>query len=163
MMYNIIKKEQGERKVNNANICSVFSGGAIVTEEELTEFFLKLKDKGIKTVASNCERGFPLTALSAADKAGLDIIAVMPYEGQPDSWNEELRRKYYKLHKKAATRFMISTGRNKDCYVLADELLMSMCGTVVIAGSSPYIQKAAEEMGKETINIHTTDNVRVKV
>lgn len=149
--------------MNNANICSVFSGGAIVTEKELIELFKTMKDKGIKAVASNCERGFPLTALSAADKAGLDIIAVMPFEGQPESWNEELRRKYYKLHKKAVTRFMISTSRSKDCYVLADELLLSMCGTVVIAGSSPYIQKAAEEMGKETINIHTTDNVRVMV
>ncbi|MGN1102568.1 MAG: hypothetical protein ACI4RG_10270 [Huintestinicola sp.] len=149
--------------MNNANICSVFSGGAIVTEEELTEFFTAMKDKGIKAVASNCERGFPLTALSAADKAGLDIIAVMPFEGQPDSWNEELRRKYYKLHKKAATRFMISTHRSKDCYSLADDLLLSMCSTAVIAGSNPYIQKAAEEMGKETINIHTTDNVRVKI
>lgn len=149
--------------MNNSNICSVFSGGAIVTEEELTDFFKSMKDKGIKAVASNCERGFPLTALSAADKAGLDIIAVMPYEGQPDSWNEELRRKYYKLHKKAATRFMISTHRSKDCYILADELILSMCSTAVIAGNDPYIQKAAEEMGKETINIHTTDNVRVKI
>ena len=149
--------------MNNANICSVFSGGAIVTEEELTELFLKLKDKGIKAVASNCERGFSLTALSAADKAGLDIIAVIPFEGQPESWNEELRRKYYKLHKKAAARFMISTCRSNDCYVLADEFLLSMCSTAVIAGNDPYIQKAAEEMGKETINIHTTDNVRVKI
>ncbi len=149
--------------MNNANICSVFSGGAIVTEEELIEFFKALKEKGIKAVASNCERGFPLTAMSAADKAGLDIIAVMPFEGQPDSWNEELRKKYYKLHKKAVTRFMISTHRSKDCYILADELLLSICGTAVIAGNDPYIQKIAEKMGKETINIHTTDNVRVKV
>lgn len=140
-----------------------FFGRAIVTEEELTEFFKAMKDKGIKAVASNCERGFPLTALSAADKAGLDIIAVMPYEGQPDSWNEELRRKYYKLHKKAATRFMISTSRSKDCYILADELLLSICSTAVIAGNEPRIQRLAEEMGKETVNIHATDNVRVKI
>lgn len=151
------------RNVNNANICSVFSGEAIVTEAELTELFKNMKDKGIKAVASNCERGFPLTALSAADKAGLDIIAVMPFEGQPDSWNEELRRKFYKLHQKAVTRFMISTHRSKDCYSLADDLLLSICSITVIAGNDPHIQRIAEERGKETINIHTTDNVRVKV
>ncbi|MGN0639151.1 MAG: hypothetical protein ACI4J0_12340 [Huintestinicola sp.] len=149
--------------MNNANICSVFSGGAIVTEEELTEFFINMKEKGIKAVASNCERGFPMTALSAADKAGLDIIAVMPFEGQPDSWNEELRRKFFMLHKKAATRFMISTHRSENCYILADELLLSICGTAVIAGSNPHIQRLAEEMGKETVNIHTADSVRVKL
>ena len=134
-----------------------------MTEEELTEFFISMKDKGIKAVASNCERGFPLTALSAADKAGLDIIAVMPYEGRPDSRNEELRRKYYKLHKKAATRFMISTHPNKECYSLADDLLLSMCSTAVIAGSNPHIQHIAEEMGKETLKIHINDNVMVKI
>lgn len=149
--------------MNKANICSVFSGGAIVTEDELTEFFKAMKNMGIKAMASNCERGFPLTALSAADKAGLDIIAVMPFEGQTDSWSEELRRKYYKLHKKAATRFMISTHRSKDCYILADELLLSMCSTALIAGNEPRIQHLAKEMGKETVNIHTTDNVRVKI
>lgn len=58
---------------------------------------------------------------------------------------------------------MISTHKSKDCYVLADELLLSMCGTAVIAGSDPYIQKAAEKMGKETVNIHSTNNVRVKI
>lgn len=151
------------RKVNNANICSVFSGGAIVTEEELLVFFKKMKKKGIKTVASNCERGFPLTALSAADKAGLDIIAVMPYEGQPDNWNEELRRKFFRLHKKAVTRFMISENRTQNCYSLADELLLSMCGTAVIAGNAPQIERIAEEMGKETVKLHSMDNVMVKV
>lgn len=58
---------------------------------------------------------------------------------------------------------MISTHKSKDCYVLADELLLSMCGTAVIAGSDPYIQKASEKMGKETVNIHSTNNVRVKI
>ena len=145
----------------SSDICSVFSGNAIVSEAELSEVMQSLKCKGIKAVASSCERGFPMTALSAAYKAGLDMIVVIPYEGQAESWSEELRRRYLDIQLKASQRFMISEDYTAECGLLADHMLLQMCRIVLISGENSRIQTAARRLEKDIIVLNSDVNVRV--
>ena len=145
----------------SSNICSVFAGDAIVSEAELSEVMQSLKCKGIKAVASSCERGFPMTALSAAYKAGLDMIVVIPYEGQAESWSEELRRRYLDIQLKASQRFMISEEYTAECGLLADHMLMQMCRIALVSGENSRIQTAAERLERDIIVLRSDVNVRV--
>jgi len=145
----------------SSDICSVFSGNAIVSEAELSEVMQSLKCKGIKAIASSCERGFPMTALSAAYKAGLDMIVVIPYEGQAESWSEELRRRYLDIQLKASQRFMISEEYTAECGLLADHMLLQMCRIVLISGENSRIQTAARRLEKDIIVLNSDVNVRV--
>ena len=102
-----------------------------------------------------------MTALSAAYKAGLDMIVVIPYEGQAESWSEELRRRYLDIQLKASQRFMISEEYTAECGLLADHMLLQMCRIVLISGENSRIQTAARRLEKDIIVLNSDVNVRV--
>ena len=103
----------------------------------------------------NCENGIPLwsaeiiCALKRYNNIHLHIVVLVPYENQCINWSEDLRDRYYSVHKKADSITFVNTGYQSDCYNEADEIMVVESDMLIVFGSKPdklYATQYAKNM-----------------
>ena len=139
--------------MSEKRICAFIDGGASPENDVLSKAFRSIKAEGYTAIASNCEQGLPLRAMSAAYNAGLRLIAVTPHEHQSNDWSSSQREEFIRIHRLAELRFLISEKEDLYCYRQADEMLISISGAVIIAGSCPFAEALARSKALRIIYI----------
>lgn len=139
-------------------VCTIFSDKHEVNsiyKNDYEKYIQSIKKKIIETVWEmycngydtfqvNCEYGIPLwtaeiiTALKMHNSIFLDIF--VPYEEQCKNWSEDKRNRYYECHKNADSVSIVNTHYSKECYKIAEEIMIRKSDIVILFGFSESIR-----------------------
>lgn len=126
----------------------------IQIKSNLREKIWEIFKSGINTFWVNCEYGIPLwtaeiiCAMKMYNEIKLNIA--IPFEEQTTGWEEEIRNRYYNVHKAADDVKMISTHFENKCYENADKYMMNKSNIVLFYGdpkNKKYVCEYTEKTG----------------
>ena len=123
-------------------------------KETVFEQIQMLCGQGFDCFYTNCEYGIPLwaaeTVLMLRQFNPITLHIVIPYEEQAVNWAEDVRDRYYNIHRLADRVELVCTRFQEDCYRLAEQRMIAQSDLILIFGQEcvlPDVRAMAENNG----------------